>query len=207
VSRVTFSKRWAAASAAAFLLSSPAFAAKGDIEAGRAKAAEFCAACHGENGWSEMEGVPNLAGNADLFLQWQLVYFRNERRISEIMKPVAAELTDAEIRNLGAYYASLPPVASPATSDPKPALTEAGKAAAETHRCASCHGDGFLGLRAAARIANQREDYLVKALADYRANKRPSTAAGAMNDAAASLEDDEIAAISHFLARLPAAAP
>jgi len=204
VNRVSFNKLRAAASVAAFLIASPAFAAKGDIEAGHAKAAEVCAACHGENGWSKMEGVPNLAGNADLFLQWQLVYFRNQRRQSEIMQPIAANLTDADIRNLGAYFASLPPVASPTGPDPKPELTAAGKTAVATHRCASCHGDTFLGLRAAARLANQREDYLVKALADYRANKRPSTGVGAMNDAAASLGDDEIAALAHYLSRLPA---
>jgi cytochrome c553 len=195
----------AAASAAALLLASPAFAAKGDVEAGRAKATEVCSPCHGANGWSETEGVPNLAGNADLFLQWQLVYFRNGRRPSEIMGGIAANLADADIRNLGAYFASLPPVKSPATPDLKPDLTAAGKSLAETHRCANCHGDAFLGLRAAARLANQREDYLVKALADYGAAKRPSAGVGAMNEAAASLSDDDIAAIAHYLSRLPAA--
>lgn len=193
----------AAALTAAFLFS-PAAHAKGNIEAGHAKAKEVCAACHGENGWSDMEGVPNLAGNADLFLQWQLVYFRNGRRVSEIMGPIANTLTDSDINNVGAYFASLPPVNAPATADAKPELTAAGKAAVAEHRCASCHGDNFLGLRAAARLANQREDYLVKALAGYRDHSRPSQGVGAMNDAAASLSDDEIAALSHFLARLPA---
>jgi cytochrome c553 len=199
------SKLWAAAVAAAFLFPSSAWAGKGDVEAGRAKASEACAPCHGANGWSETEGVPNLAGNADLFLQWQLVYFRNGRRPSEIMGGIAANLTDADINNLGAYFASLPPVASPATPDPKPALTEAGKVLVEQHRCANCHGDAFLGMRAAARLANQREDYLIKALADYRVAKRPSAGVGAMIEAAASLSDDEIAAIAHYLSRLPAA--
>ena len=194
----------AAALAAAFLFSSPALAGKGDVNAGRAKAIEVCAPCHGENGWSDMAGVPNLAGNADLFLQWQLVYFRNGRRASEIMQPIANTLADQDINNLGAYFASLPPVNIPETPDPKPELTETGKAAAAEHRCANCHGDNYLGARAAARLANQREDYLVKALAGYRDHSRPSQGVGAMNDAAASLNDQEIAALSHFLARLPA---
>ena len=63
---------------------------------------------------------------------------------------------------------------------------------------------GRLGARAAARVANQREDYLIKALADYRAAKRPSQGVGAMIEAASSLSDDDIAAAAHYLSRLPA---
>ena len=66
--------------------------------------------------------MPNLAGNVDLFLQWQLVYFRNGRRPNEIMGPVSADLTDADINNLGAFYASLPPVAPPTTAGRQAAI-------------------------------------------------------------------------------------
>ena len=200
---VTANKLKVAAAVAAFFVASPALAGKGDIDAGRAKAIEICAPCHGENGWSDTPGVPNLAGNADLFLQWQLVYFRNGRRPSDAMGTIANLLSDADINNLGAYFASLPPVNIPETSDLKPQLTETGKALVIEHRCANCHGDNFLGMRAAARLANQREDYLVKALADYRSATRPSSGVAAMTEATASLSDDGIAAISHYLARLP----
>ncbi len=205
MSCVRSNKLWAAAFAAAFLLPASAYAGKGNIEAGRAKAADGCAACHGDAGWSNTEGVPHLAGNVDLFLQWQLVYFRNGRRPNEVMGAVSADLTDADINNLGAFFASLPPVAPPTNPDDRPQLTQTGKALVEKDRCANCHGDGFLGVRAAARLADQREDYLVKALADYRAAKRPSQGVGAMVEAAASLGDDDIAAISHYLSRLSAA--
>ena len=62
-----------------------------------------------------------------------------------------------------------------------------GKVVAAQHRCASCHKDNFRGERAAAAIANQREDYLVKALTDYRSAARPSVGVAAMNEAAAGL--------------------
>ena len=198
-------KLGAAALAAAFFACGGARAGHGNVEAGRAKAEQACAACHGEAGVAQMEGVPHLAGNLDIFLQWQLVYFRGGRRVNEAMTAVAADLTDADVNNLGAYYASLAPVAPPAGPDDKPALTAAGKAVVEAAHCANCHGEGFLGARAAARLANQREDYLVKALADYRAAKRPSQGVGAMVEAAASLSDDDIAATAHYLSRLPAA--
>jgi cytochrome c553 len=103
----------AAALAAAFLVPASALAGKGDINAGRAKAEAACAPCHGEAGLSQMEGVPHLAANIDLFLQWQLVYFRTGRRSNEAMSAVSADLTDADINNLGAYFASLTPVPAP----------------------------------------------------------------------------------------------
>ncbi len=84
----------------------PASAA--DVSAGKATA-ETCAGCHGADGVSQMPLTPSLAGQSDEFVQWQLVYFRSGTRKSEVMGPIAEALTNEEIRNLGAYYASLPP--------------------------------------------------------------------------------------------------
>jgi cytochrome c553 len=64
------------------------------------------------------------------------------------------------------------------------------------------HMDDFRGKQAAASIANQREDYLAKALADYRSQARPSVGVAAMTEAASGLSDDEIAALAHYLATL-----
>jgi cytochrome c553 len=185
----------------------PALAAKGDPVAGQAKA-EVCLSCHGEKGISEMAGIPSLAGQQDQFLEWQLVFFRSGRRKNDLMSPMAADLTDADIRNLGVYFASLPsPAAQPPVHDDNPALHEQGAKVAEAHHCATCHTDGFTGKAAAASLAHQREDYLVKALTDYRADVRPSTGVAAMTEAAAGLSDTDIAALAHFLATVPAATP
>jgi cytochrome c553 len=139
----------------------------------------------------------------DSFLQWQLVFYRSGRRHNEIMEAATGPLEDADVRNLGAYYASLPPVAIPPGPDPAPGLSATGAAIAATHHCANCHTDSFGGARAAARVARQREDYLVKALADYRSGARPSTGVAAMNEAASGLADSDIAALAHYLAYLP----
>src|SRR5438093_1505015 len=71
--------------------------------------AEACAACHGTDGVSQIELTPSLAGQPDEFLQWQLVYFRSGARKSEVMGRIAEALSNQDVRNLGAYYASLPP--------------------------------------------------------------------------------------------------
>ena len=86
----------------------PGTRAAADLAAGKA-AAEGCAGCHGEDGISHTPLTPSLAGEPDDFTQWQLVFFRGGSRKSEVMGPIAAALNNEEIRNLGAYYASLPP--------------------------------------------------------------------------------------------------
>lgn len=183
--------------AGSLLLTAPAEAADG--EAGKAKA-EPCAACHGPDGVSQMDGVPSLAAQPDQFTQWQLVYFRGGTRKNEIMEPLASELSNADIRNLGAYFASLPPP-PPSESDDQPALTEHGAKLAAQRNCATCHLDNYAGQKAIARLAGQREEYLVKSLLDFRASARTGSGVAAMADAAYGLTDDEIAALSHYIAR------
>ena len=171
-----------------------------DSEAGKAKA-EMCVACHGENGISQMENIPSLAGQPDLFTQWQLVFFRAGTRKNEQMQPMAEGLDTEDVRNLGAYFAALKPPVPPKDDDPD--LSEKGKQAAAGRRCASCHGESYAGSKATARIAGQREDYLVKALTDYKTNKRSGGNMAAMAEVARPLSDEEIAALAHYLAHLP----
>lgn len=172
--------------------------AAADIAAGQARA-EACQACHGAQAVSENPEIPSLAGQQDKYLQWQLVFFRSGRRANEIMGPMAADLTDEDVRNLGAYFASLP-AARPPAPDIDPALRQAGQALAEQHRCAACHTESFGGKQAAPAIAHQSQAYLAKALTDYRSGARPSTGVAAMTEAASSLSDGDIAALAHFLA-------
>lgn len=188
--------------AAGLSLPAGAACAQGDAAAGRQKA-EVCLACHGPNGVSSLPVTPSLAGQSDQFIQWQLVFFRSGRRPNPAMAPLVANLSDEDVRNFGAYFASLPYFGKPAVGTPNPDLAAKGKTIAAQHHCASCHLDTFRGTGAAAAVANQREDYLVKALRDYRSGTRPSTGVAAMNEAAAALTDEQIVAVSHYLATLP----
>ena len=170
-----------------------------DIAAGKAKA-EMCAACHGENGISQMENTPSLAGQPDQFIQWQLVFFRGGARKSDVMTPVAEQLSNEDIRNIGAYFASLTPPKGAA--DDNPDLSKKGEMAAKGRRCASCHTDSYAGTKAVARIAGQREDYLLKALHDYKSGARSGGGGAAMADVAYPLNEEEIVALAHYLSRL-----
>src|SRR5215470_13767747 len=96
--------------------------------------AAICAACHGDNGISQTENIPSLAGQPDQFLQWQLVFFRAGSRKNEQMQPIAEEITNEDIRSLGAYFASLAPPKGP--KDDNPDLSKKGAEAAAGRRCA-----------------------------------------------------------------------
>src|SRR5260221_8887539 len=140
-----------------------------DVAAGKQKA-EICAGCHGDNGISQMENIPSLAGQLDQFIQWQLVYFRAGSRKNEQMQPIVEQLNNDDIRNLGAYFASLTPPKGP--DDDNPDLSAKGKQAAAGRRCASCHTDNYAGTKAVARVAGQREEYLLKARHAYKSGVR-----------------------------------
>jgi cytochrome c553 len=171
-----------------------------DPASGKEKA-EICAGCHGENGVSQTENIPSLAGQQDQFTQWQLVFFRGGARKNELMQPIAEQITNEDIRSLGAYFASLtPPKAT--TPDDNPDLSAKGAQAASGRRCASCHTDSYAGTKAVARLAGQREEYLVKALHDFKSGQRSGGAGAAMAEVAYPLSEEEITALAHYLAHL-----
>lgn len=182
----------------AFVICGP-FARAADIAAGKEKAG-LCVGCHGEGGISQIENTPSLAAQPDLFIQWQLVFFRAGTRRNEQMQPVVEQLNNEDIRNLGAYFASLPPKAPKPDDDPD--LSRKGAQAATGRRCASCHMDTYAGTKAVARVAGQREEYLVKALRDYKSGVRAGGAMAAMADVAFPLSEEEIEALAHYLAHL-----
>jgi len=91
--------------AASMLLCAPAMA--GDAAAGRAKASGQCAVCHGTNGMSQHPEAPNLAGQVEMYLAKALGDFRSGTRSNEMMTIVSKDLSDADIENLAAWYASI----------------------------------------------------------------------------------------------------
>ncbi|MGH8738137.1 MAG: c-type cytochrome, partial [Burkholderiales bacterium] len=181
---------------AAAALSVAAAAGAADPAAGKAKF-EPCLACHGPGSAPQGMVVPLLDAQPDNFLQWQLVYFRTETRKDPVMTPIAAGLTNSDIRNLGAYLSSLPPPALALGKDDRPDLTEAGEQLAIANRCANCHQDGFVGKDAVARVAGQREPYLLKALRDFKSGARRGGGVAAMPDAVYPLSDAGLQALAH----------
>ena len=78
----------------------------GDIERGEIISIG-CRGCHGERGIATQPMHPNLAGQKERYLMWQLSNFRNGKRPSHIMNEIAKALTDTDIEDLASYYNSL----------------------------------------------------------------------------------------------------
>ena len=184
---------------AVIVLATNCRASAADVAAGKALA-EGCAGCHGVDGVSTTDLTPSLAGQSDEFVQWQLVYYRSGLRKNEVMGPIAETLSNEDIRNLGAYYASLPP---PKPSAPVDALAERGEKLAVEHRCKTCHSDDYNGFRAAARLSSQREDVLLKALRDFKSGKRVSSGVASMADVTFELTDADMQALARYMASRP----
>jgi cytochrome c553 len=162
---------------------------------------ETCAACHGKNGISTTEGIPSLAAQPDIFVQYQLVFIRDGVRKVEAMQEIAKKLSDEDIRALGAYYAKLRPP-PPVRGGPKVDAAKV-KQLIEPRRCDSCHKENYAGQGETARLASQRPEYLVKALSDFRAGVRRGRGLGAMMEVSITLHDRDIEMIAAYLAAKP----
>src|ERR1700704_1876688 len=79
-----------------------------DIEAGKAKVATVCAACHGPNGVSVSDTIPNLAAQRAGYLETQLKSLKDGSRKNPIMNAIATQLSADDIANVAAYFAAQP---------------------------------------------------------------------------------------------------
>lgn len=93
-----------------------------DIEAGKAKAATVCAACHGATGVSVSDTIPNLAAQRAGYLEAQLKVLKDGTRKNPVMNAIAAQLSPDDIANVAAYFAAQPGAASSAKSNFLPSL-------------------------------------------------------------------------------------
>lgn len=166
---------------------------------------QLCAACHGVDGNSSTAGVPSIAGQPKLFIENQLVLFREGMRESDQMLAAMKGLKDPEIIKLAEHFSKLPAKPAATASQDKD-LNEKGRALAKKLRCGICHLSDFRGQNQIPRLAGQREEYLLAEMKAYRDNKRK----GGDTIMAATLygvSDADIAALAHFLARRPSPSP
>lgn len=165
---------------------------------------QLCAACHGDDGNSTNPQLPSIAGQPKLFIETQLVLFREELRKSEQMLPVVKGMKDAEIVKLAEHFSKLPARGMESGPADK-ALTQRGSQKAKELRCGICHLSDFRGQNQVPRLAGQRETYLAGEMRAYRDGKR----SGGDTIMAATLygvSDADIRALAHFLSRSSAPA-
>jgi cytochrome c553 len=161
----------------------------------------LCAACHGADGNSLTPGTPSLAAQPKLFLETQLVLFREELRVSAPMQPAVKGLSDREIVRLAEHYSRLP-ARSAGHGPADGAQVKQGVALVRKLHCGSCHLPDFRGREQIPRLAGQREDYLTESMLAYRDNRRTGGDT-IMAAALYGVSDADIRALAHYLSRLP----
>lgn len=180
--------------------------AEGDSKAGERKAA-ICAACHGVDGNSPMAQWPKLAGQHEAFLARQTILIRDGNRTVPEMAGIVAGLTDEDIADLAAYYASQ--VSKPAVADGSlvavgERIYRAGNPDSGVPACMACHGPAGEGnpLAAYPSLAGQHSVYTAKMLNGFKDGTtwgEEDAASIVMMGVAQGLTADEISAVASYI--------
>ncbi len=179
--------------------------AAGDAEAGKAKSA-VCIACHGADGNSINPEWPSLAGQVPEYLVKQLQDFKSGARKNALMVGMVAPLSEQDMEDLAAYYASQTLKVS-APADRKRAqegqrLYRGGNAKTLVSACMSCHGPSGRGIPPRfPRVSGQHAVYSESQLLAFKAGKR-SNDNETMTRIAFRMSESEIKAVAHYMSGL-----
>jgi cytochrome c553 len=157
--------------------------ASADIAAGKVIAERDCKACHGANGGGVAPAIPHLAAQRERYLLASLKEYMEGKRTHAALKDMTTKMSEADMRNVAAYFASLPPVANAAAQDVKHSSPyEQGKKLAAA--CAGCHGeDGNAKTPGTPSLAGQQPHYLVAAIQEYhRGDRKTGTMKSQLRD-------------------------
>ena len=187
------------------LISLQAFA-KGDAAAGQAKSA-ICAACHGVDGNSTVPNWPKLAGQHEKYLARQVTLIKSGDRQVPEMLGIVPGLSDQDIEDLSAYFASqeaVPGVADQSQVMLGERIYRAGNAESGVPACMSCHGPAGEGNAPAGypALAGQHSMYTSKMLTGFRAGENygeDDASSQIMNGSASELSDEEIGAVASYI--------
>ena len=165
----TIARTLVAAATLSVALAAQAQGVTGDVQAGHKKA-EMCIGCHGivgyQNSFPEIHKVPKISGQSDKYIVAALNAYKKGDRKHPTMRGIAGSLSEQDMADLGAYYASQGDKAAPEA--PRTASTAAA-ALIEKGACASCHGANFSKPidPSYPKIGGQHADYLFFALKAY----------------------------------------
>jgi cytochrome c553 len=159
-----------------------------------------CLSCHGAEGQSQSENVPSLGAQTPSYSLIQLFMFREKMRVAEPMNEAAKELTDGELQSIADALAALPAPQPPADAGDVPRL-ERARALTEQNHCNICHRLDFSGQSTVPRLADQREDYLLKTLREYKSGARHAYEP-IMLEVLQPLDDAQLVEFAYYLSRL-----
>jgi cytochrome c553 len=129
----------------------------------------MCGACHGADGNATLPGVPSLAGQPKIFIENQLVMIREGMREVPQMKGILDQVKDEDFSALAKIYSSLPAKPSGVKLDAE--KIKRGAALSKQGLCGSCHLQDYAGQQQIPRLAQQREDFLLASMQQFRDGK------------------------------------
>ena len=179
----------------------------GDPIAGKDKAM-LCFGCHGEDGNSADSATPKLAGQYAIYIAKQVRNYLASTRTHMVMSGMAATISDADLDDIAAYFASLPMMKGDHPSDNKigKELFENNDLSRMMVRCNSCHGEAGKGLAPGNPvypvIGGQHRDYLLAQLIGFRQGLRNNSPGGVMNITVHRLSDAELEALADYASGL-----
>ncbi len=180
--------------------------AAGNAKAGQAKAAN-CFGCHGPNGNSANPAWPKLAGQSAGYIAKQLADFKAGQRSDPLMASQAAGLSQTDMDDLGAYFASQ--TGTQGATDKKLAaagakLYRGGNKKKGVAACIACHGPTGAGNPAAKfpKLSGQHATYVEKAMKDFRSGARTNDMNKMMQNIAEKMSDKEIKAVASYISGL-----
>ena len=179
--------------------------AKPDLVKGQEKATQVCVACHTADGSRGTPANPILQGQHTEYLVKQLTEFKAGTRANAVMTGMAGMLSEDDMKNVAAFYASKQARPGAAKNKDLVALGEkiyrGGIAAKQVPACAGCHSPNGAGIPAQyPRLGGQHADYAELQLTSFRAGTRANSAQ--MTAIAARMSDKEIKAVSDYIAGL-----
>lgn len=179
-------------------------AAAGDAQAGMTKASTVCLACHALDGNSVNPLWPSIAGQHESYIVKQVQAFRAGQRVNPLMSPIAMTLTDKDIQDVAAYYASQKIKGQEAAKDKVELgqkIYRGGVAEGKVPACLACHGPDGRGNAAAGypAIRSQHATYAAAQLQAYRKGERKTDQNEMMRTIAAKLTDEQIEAVSQYI--------
>jgi cytochrome c553 len=160
----------------------------------------ICFSCHGDKGQSPNPETPSIGGQPSAYVLIQLYLFRERQRVVDAMNVVTKGLTDGDLQAFSDAISKLP-APLPTTEPGDPQRLERARDSIKKYRCGFCHQQDFSGQANVPRIAAQREDYLLKALRDYKSAARPGYEP-TMVEALQPVSDADIVDLAHYLARV-----
>jgi len=183
-----------------------------DTAKGRQTSTQICAACHAIDGNSVLAANPKLAGQIPEYLTKQLLNFKPQggkkaERDNAVMAGMVATLSEADMRNVSAYYSQQKLKAAVARNRDLAAagqkLYRGGNAETGVAACAGCHGPKGVGVPSLfPRVAGQFPEYVEAQLIAFRSKVRANDPGGMMRGVAARMTDQEIKAVAEYVAGL-----